>query len=486
MRLKGWLWPAGVVVGTLLTCLPFFHLVSWIGDEGIQLRAAMELARGKALYREIFEFHPPGGFLIVWAWLSAFGQTLTAVRWLTTALAAGIALLTFLACRRVSGSNRLSATLAMLWVVASQGSYVQLNHHVVTTLIGMGALVACLGRRPGIAGLLCGAAGMVTQTRGMLTAIAALLSLPGGKGVWRFFAAIIIAPLGCLAFVIAQGAVQAAWEHVIVWPATQYGGIQSLPYGTYSNARSWWATATFPAALFLIAWRWSEVKADPVARTCAIFAVSGFVGAFPRPDAPLHLAINMPLALPMMALGMRRLGEVTPRRWRVAGIAVAISLATMSGARFALEAVIIGRAERVASPAGSVALTERGANEMLRQVTALPAEDRVFFYPYMPAVSFLAQREQVSAFDIFLPDYTTPAQYAQACREVARSAQWVVYDRRWTDPRQLKRLFPGMRNTSPPEFVAFEAMLAEGFAPVWSNQRFEIRRRRPDAQASCQ
>jgi hypothetical protein len=481
---RRWVIAGLVAAATILLCLPFFDLVAWIGDEGITLRAAMEMARGKALYRDTFEFHPPGGFLIVWAWVSAFGQTLAAVRWLTTALAVGIAVLTFLACRMASGRDWLSAFLALVWVVASQGGSVQLNHHMMTTLISMGVMWASLDRRPGLAGVLSGAAGMVTQTRGALAALAALMSMVGERTLWRFFAAILIVPLVAAAYILTQGAVEAAWRDVIVWPATQYGGIQSAPFGRYADVRTGWAVLAFLAALVTISVHWRAVRDDQTARTCAIFAVAGLIGAHPRPDVS-HLAFNAPLALPMVAFGVARLAKAAPRRWRFLGAFLAGLGAAVSLADYATEAASVRGAKRTTTPAGEVVLAERWAPEMMRAVTRIPTGERVFFYPYMPMVSFMAQREQVGAYDIFLPRYTSAAEYAETCRAVAAKAQWVVYDRKWTDPVELKILFPGMRDTAPPEFRAFEQALSEGFAPTWRNRRFVILKRKPNAALGC-
>jgi hypothetical protein len=75
---------------------------------------------------------------------------------------------------------------------------------------------------------------------------------------------------------------------------------------------------------------------------------------------------------------------------------------------------------------------------------------------------FLVGRTQVSRYDVFVPQYTTPAQYQEACLDVMRQASWVVVDRRWTeDPVWWKGL--GVLFPLPPEFGRFEKVLDEGF-----------------------
>jgi hypothetical protein len=97
---------------------------------------------------------------------------------------------------------------------------------------------------------------------------------------------------------------------------------------------------------------------------------------------------------------------------------------------------------------------------------------------------FLARRTQVSRYDVFIPQYTTPAQYQEACRDVMRQASWVVIDRRWEDPELLKGV--GVHGPLPPESGRFEKVLEEGFEPVERFGFIEIRKRRKQAsEAAC-
>jgi hypothetical protein len=118
-------------------------------------------------------------------------------------------------------------------------------------------------------------------------------------------------------------------------------------------------------------------------------------------------------------------------------------------------------------------------------LTAAPAQDKFFFYPYLQMLPFLVRRTQVSRYDLFVPQYTTPAQYQEACLDVMRQASWVVIDQRWTeDPRNWKSL--GVDGPLPPEFGRFEAVLDEGFEPVERFGLIEIRKRRKQAsEAAC-
>ena len=91
---------------------------------------------------------------------------------------------------------------------------------------------------------------------------------------------------------------------------------------------------------------------------------------------------------------------------------------------------------------------------------------------------FLTAREQVSKYDLFMPGYTLPSQYQDACISVMRHASWVVIDRRLTDPNVLKQWYPAMRDAEPQEKKRFEQALDGGFELVAQEGTFELRRRR--------
>ena len=121
---------------------------------------------------------------------------------------------------------------------------------------------------------------------------------------------------------------------------------------------------------------------------------------------------------------------------------------------------------------------EPGVPGLLARIAATPSGDAYFFYPYLAMLSFLTAREQVSKYDHFMPGYTLPSQYQDACISVMRHASWVVIDRRLTDPNVLKQLYPAMRDAEPQEKKRFEQALDGGFELVAQEGTFELRRRR--------
>jgi hypothetical protein len=97
---------------------------------------------------------------------------------------------------------------------------------------------------------------------------------------------------------------------------------------------------------------------------------------------------------------------------------------------------------------------------------------------------FLTARRHVSKYDVFIPGYTLPSQYKEACVSAMGSASWVVIDREWTDPKFLTRVFPGMRDPEPRETRRFEQALEKGFEFVARQGAFEMRRRVPAVDKS--
>jgi hypothetical protein len=59
-----------------------------------------------------------------------------------------------------------------------------------------------------------------------------------------------------------------------------------------------------------------------------------------------------------------------------------------------------------------------------------------------------------------------------------RRADWVVIDRRGTDPAELKHNYPMMRDPQPPETRVFEQILDQNFEFVARDGRYELRHRR--------
>ena len=148
-------------------------------DQTLFFARAVHILHGQALYRDVFEFVPPGTDLLYAVGFRLFGVH----AWLLQAwsIALGLALfsiITLIARRILTGLFVLLPGL--LFLVFDYDVAMVPTHHWFSTLAALAA-VATLGQstfwRISSAGLLCGIATLFTQTQGGLTFAALLLYL---------------------------------------------------------------------------------------------------------------------------------------------------------------------------------------------------------------------------------------------------------------------------------------------------------------------
>jgi hypothetical protein len=488
-----WLPFVGLVAAAL--CLPFFRTVFTLGDEAVLLNGAERMLRGSRLYVDFFEFPPPGGFVLTEAWFSIVGISVASVRSLVILTIVGIACFTFLACRQASQNAPLSAVLTTGWVFMSQGEWTQTNPHWLTTEFSMIAAWAVLTsveapqarlRWPLIAGVAAGAAGMVIPTRGALAVLAgatAYLNLRRYRTeLIAFVLGGAIVPTGLLAYLMGQHALMAAFDDVIRFTAERYSSIQGVSFGWGVVPQNLPLKYLYPlAGVLAVITGIRDPRGclrDRLLQSCVAFGIAGLAGCFPRPDMA-HIGFTAPLALPLLACCMSRLARPWRPVYRYLVAVVVIGLCVPSARAFSWFVERVLAADPVPTPRGRVAFIRMPeAPALLARIAATPSGDAYFFYPYVPMLSFLTAREQVSKYDIFQFGYTTPSQYQDACLSVMRGATWVVIDRDLTDPAVLQRTWPAMPNTLPPETRAFEQALDKGFELVAQEGTSELRRRR--------
>jgi hypothetical protein len=495
-------WLVCVGVLSTLLCLPFFRHVFWLGDEGILLHGADRMLHGQTLYNDFFEFYPPGGFVIVAAWFAAAGVSIWSTRVLAILAVAGIACFIYLTCRQVSKNPIISVLVAVGWVIASQGDWTAINHHYFATLFSMVVVWACLAsiekparwlRGPVIAGLAGGAAGMITPTAGAFALLAAATAL---LDVWRswpkFFAYVLataIIPVCLIVYVLSQGAFAAAFDDVIVFTATRYSAVQWVPYGTQSNPRNLPLKFIFHLAALLTlavcALDWRRALRDPTLRLCVAFAIAGFAGVFPRPDM-IHIAFSAPMACPLVVYCLSRITNSWPRKYHYAIALAAIGLAIPSLVSYVDLAGQRLRTSTVQTSRGDLVFGHDSDRMLVEYIAATPADDKYFFYPYMPMLPFVTERQQVSKYEIFTPTYTTPSQYREACFSAMRDANWIVLDKDAMDPDYLRVIYPTIADADPPEKKGLESALRKEFAFVSTIGSYEIRRRtKPTDDRAC-
>jgi hypothetical protein len=493
---------AGLVAVALLTglaCLPFLISVFSLSDEGVLLQGADRLLRGERLYLDFFEFLPPGGFLLTAIWLWGTKINLIAARTLTVVVIVAIASSSYLIGYRILRSAAVAAIFALSWVAMSQGGWTQVNHHWFTTMfcmIQLCALVFWIDAPHRLlflvgAGLAGGTAAMITPNRGALMLIAGLAAFSKAR---RQFGELIVycvtalmMPVLLIFYVASQGALSAAFDSVILYPLEHYAGIQSVAYGAGWDIQNVLLVLLFPAATILavlhIARDWRAALNDRLLRLFVCSTLAAFCGFSARSDIA-HITFAAPLIIPLLqycipsvffSARLLRLATVS-----VIGLALGLSLA------FFLTVVLLTvRSPELQTPRGSVKVLRPDTKLIIQRIMDLPPDDTIFFYPFDPLLAFLTNRVNPSRLDVFLPNYTTVAEFENECRSVTRSAKWIIVDHGMIESWELA--FPAMRGRSaPPERLQFERALARAFSFVARDGSFELRQTTGATATPCE
>ena len=493
----------GIALATLVFCAQFWLYVHWLGDEGIFLHAAVRILGGEVLYRDFFELLPPGSFLAVAAWMKLFGAGFGSMRALAICVIVAIAALLYAAARLSSGNRPIAAIIAVAWVASSQGVWTVINHHWFTTAASMATAIALLlaldsAPRRGaalVAGLAAGTAAMVTSTRGAILCVAVLgilVTLPRAGA--RLVSAIIgmaLVPSAMMFYLAESGALVAAFNDVILWPAQHYARSQALSFGSGASLRDAASVALYPATLVLagatLALGRMATLSDPRFRVSLALALVGLIGTYPRADI-FHINFTLPLACPLFALvATDLLGRLRhPVRIALGALLIGLCLSVIGSAIYARRELVVGPLRGVETSRGLVMRIDNSRTNdfavLMQQIGLVPPGDAFFFYPYNPMLPYLTGRRHTAPLDVMVPGYTDAAQFRATCVQVVREAQWLVIDVVWIDPVVIRAVWPDLLDPDPPERRSFEVALAAAFNKVVHvSNTFQVRGRAGDA-----
>ena len=493
----------GVALVALVVCAPCWRYVHWLGDEGVFLHAAARILGGEVLYRDFFEFLPPGSFLAVAAWMKLFGVGFGSVRVLAICVIVAIAALLYAAARLSSGHRPIAAMLAIAWVVFSQGVWTVISHHWFTTAASMATAVALLlavGSAPRrgaalVAGLVAGGAAMITSSRGALLCLAVLAilaTLPGaGARLVSAIMGIALIPAAMILYLAASGTLVAAFDDVILYPARHYAGSQAMPFGAGAGLPDTPSVALYPAAFVLagatLVFGGFAAWSEPRFRVSLALALVGLVGTYPRADLS-HINFTVPLACPLFALvATDLLGRLRrPARIALGALLIGLCLTAIGSAIYDRRVVVVGPLRAVETPRGRIVrFANAWTNDfaaLVTQIDRIPPRDAFFFYPYGPMLPYLTGRRHAAALDVMTPGYTDPAEFRATCIQVVTEAQWLVVETGWTHPVVIRGVWPALRDPDPPEKHSFEVALATAFNKViHASDTFQLRQRAGDA-----
>ena len=151
-----------------LFIFPFVPILSW-NDQSVYAGNARRMLEGQVIYRDFFQFTPPGTELVYFALFKLLGPR----GWIPSAvlilLGLGLTWLSLAISRKVL-SHWAALLSALLFLIVAFRSGLNATHHWYSTLAAVGGVAAVITKRsPGrmaVAGALCGLALCFTQVRG--------------------------------------------------------------------------------------------------------------------------------------------------------------------------------------------------------------------------------------------------------------------------------------------------------------------------------
>jgi hypothetical protein len=155
------------------------------GDQQVFWMNAQRLLHGELVYRDFFEFTPPGTDLAYLAAFRLFGSGVWVTNLVVLSLGAALSWLCYRLARSIM-QRAWAALTASLFLVFDYGSWMDGTHHWFSMLAVMAALAVLLqptsSARLLTCGALLGAASFFTQTRGVMVAMGVASYL-----VWQRF-----------------------------------------------------------------------------------------------------------------------------------------------------------------------------------------------------------------------------------------------------------------------------------------------------------
>ena len=280
-----------VATCSILYFLPFLRLLSHQGDEGTLITAAVRVSEGQLPFRDFFEVMGPGTFYWLALFFKLLGTTWLATRICLLFTTLGITLLLFYLARRLRCG--MEAVPVIFFVAVSFHNWNAISHHMDSTLLGLASFAALTYwiDQPRRIMLFLAGAGANLTTWIMLqkgahcvcrlssccgffiagnSAFAQSLTLLGG-----YFLTIAS---GTALFWRAGGLPDLIYANLL-WPLTNYSGVNAVPYGLEFRELYW---DSFIASF-------GAVAPSPVAMAISAFLSIPFLIVMGLPLVLLHL-----------------------------------------------------------------------------------------------------------------------------------------------------------------------------------------------------
>ena len=461
------------------------------GDQVFFWMDAQRMLHGEEIYRDFFQFTPPGVDLVYWSAFKLFGPRI----WVPNLIVLVLGLVFGLLCWRVARSimPRSRAALATaLFLVADYGKLMNATHHWFSVLAVMGSVAVLLQGsslpRIALAGALLGVASFFTQTRGLVAALGVavwlLLERSRTGESWTdqlkrqmlLFASLTAMWFALSGYYIATVGLQRLWYFQVTyvrqymvsgWSVLPAGGLRGLLGLSPSQWAEWLPAYVFlPGVYLACALKYRRIARDgPAGNAARIallmwvgFALFAEVGQSPNWFRLYCVALPAVVLLIWLVGNSGRLARYSlPVLWTVVAV-----LAAHQTWRRHVDLPVIGEL-----PAGRVAMKPLDA-EKLTWLAARTKPDQFILQVGWPGVYLpLALRNP-----LFLEDADTTGGSHLGFEELsirqlaAKPVQYVLWPSRLDDPEVPLR--------------AFYAFLENHYRKVWTfSDRGEVWQREP-------
>lgn len=418
-------------------------------DEGMLTSAAMAVASGKVLYRDIFEFWTPVSVYITAGSFSLFGHSMEVARGLYSVLMVAITILAYLIARRIHCRPIFIITAITILSVVSH-SFVGISHHLVGTcflLVTMLALDKLTATQAGRWAVASGVSASLTflsmQLEGAVALIAVAFVLIYWFGQWKhrlIWLTVMISfvlPLVVVCAILALvGGLHQAIYSTIIFPLTQYRSVN----GEMAEG----IQALSMVLLVVLAPKWVKVFSSPMAKIWLVIAVTWQVLMMFTDNSSLALKFSYFILIIIVSLLPHLLVQaknwfnattrpVSPFRF------VWLAIASTAIGVVIVEALLglavgwrnIWLADQKVYFASDVMYARPHVAEKAQQISDYVSQNTnsdepVYFGPYSAHYQLLTQRMSPISYSQLTPAYNPPWMFEDAVAELESSEARVV------------------------------------------------------------
>ena len=475
-----------VALFSILYFAPFLRILSQNGDEGTLIDGAVRVAEGQVPFRDFFEVMGPGTFYWLALFFKLLGTTWFASRICLLVTTVAITVVLYYLARRLHPG--LGAVPVIFFVAVSFHSWNAISHHMDSTLFGLLAFLAfvywmdranpgedCANpgevRRPYalfLAGIAAGLTSWIMLPKGVLLCLSfvvLLWTLYRKKPIfWTSLRVLLGGYLLVMTIVVTMfwlaGGLADMIHANLIWPLTNYGGANGVPYGlefqqmywtaftmslskvvspVTSNAISGFLSVPFivvmglPLVLLALCVRYRRSAFDRATLPYWVAGCAFWLSEIHRKDL-VHIVFGSPLFILLAFYYCRRL--------RSRAVSYALQLVAICAVALAMLNPLVALAahHKMLTRRGTLYQFEGDPVLAFLNARVRPGE-AVFVYPYAPMYYFLSAAKNPTRYSFLMYCYDTDAQFREVVRSLEdNQVRYVVWDRAF--PERVTTWFP--------------------------------------------